>query len=120
MNTKRKISTLSARLTNHYAQGYDEMDEWTEEVGKFSVLNAKHYPGYDDINSTLTLRVDPSEFTRAHNRPVELIAQAIVNTLTKGCKCEHDCCGHWQTAVWRVTNVKRKEWAVDVRAYRNV
>ncbi len=120
MTTKRKVSTLSARLTFHYAAGYDSLDEWTEEIGKFSVLNAQHHPGHNDIDSTLTLRVDKSAFTRAHNQPDTIVAQALYNTLTKGCRCEHDCCGHWQTMVTRVHKTKRKEWSVDVHAYRNV
>ncbi len=26
------------------------------------------------------------------------VGQAVAETLTRRCYCEHDCCGHWQTS----------------------
>jgi hypothetical protein len=116
----RKQNDLSARITYRYAPGYDALDEWTESIGKFSVLNARHARGYDDIDSTLTLRVDKSQFAKDHKKPDELIERALISTLTKGCRCEHDCCGHWQTSARDARKVSGKEWIVRVYAYRNV
>ena len=36
------------------------------------------------------------------------------------CYCTHDCCAHWFSNVWRISNTKRREWTVEVYHARNI
>ena len=50
----------------------------------------------------------------------ENITSAIYDTMRQACRCEHDCCGHWQSSVSRVRHLGGNQWAVFESSYRNI
>lgn len=36
------------------------------------------------------------------------------------CDCSHDCCGHWQSAVYSVIRIKSKVFRIETTYYQNV
>ncbi len=106
----RKQTQLNARLS----QGGQV---WDQDMGKFSILKARHAKGHNDIDSTYTLRIDPSKDVHGHDA---LIGHAIAGKFGMRCQCTAPKCGHWQTEVRHVKRIKAREWMVRVYAWRAV
>ena len=84
--------TLSLRITNRYAQGWDSEDEW-QDIGTVKVLGRRNFSADRDGGATWTERVIvPRETIKRYG--VKAIEQAFSNTLSYShCRHEHDCCG---------------------------
>lgn len=111
--------TLSARLTYTYALGYDYLDKW-ERLGdvviKFSREPRVFNEAYDTSRYRAIVRV-PSEMLKQY--PARVIERAIEASLSYGCQCEHDCCGHWSQHA-TAHRTKRREWSVELTQVQNV
>ena len=111
-NIMQKIN-LEKRLTHRFTTGWSALDEH-EEIGTARVLAQKE-AGRDDENKRAFLLL----LVHSQSSP-EDIKSAIRDTMTNGCRCEHDCCGHWQHGVSKVRRLKNgKLYAVKTYAYRN-
>lgn len=59
------------------------------------------------------------------SRPATLreISDFAISTFSRHCRCEHDCCGHWQVtpSTFRAKSNKRgTRWEVPLRSYLNI
>lgn len=116
MNLNEKFH-LSRRLTFRYNAAWASLDE-SEEVGTARVLSRKDFGRPDphgESKRTLSLMS-----VCAREATEEAVREAICETLQYSCRCEHDCCGHWQTSVSRARKLGGGLWAVLMSSYRNV
>jgi len=112
--TRRQIA-LQRRLTHHYVQGWAGEDEW-QCLGGYSLLNNHIIQrDQDSWEWRNTVRVDA--YPGAGMKEIE---RALRDTFARGCRCEHDCCGHVQDAAYKVVHIKGREWVVHGRSSRNV
>lgn len=106
--------TLERRLTHKYNAGWSGLDE-SEFVGTARPLLSKTQRKDDESQRTFSLFLVKSEDSE------ENIKSAFYDTMQSGCRCVHDCCGHWQSSVSRVKRLKGgKMYAVLSSAYRNI
>ncbi len=106
-------------IASHHTPGWGHLDE-TEDVGEFRVLNTRRSEPTDQQAS---YGVGPT-FTHTIRAPRDASAQhvrdALQDTFTTGCRCEHDCCGHMSTYPKRVQKVRRRNWVVELYTAFNV
>lgn len=106
--------TLERRLTHRYNVGWSHLDD-IEYVGTARLVSShtKHNDGESQRVFSLLLVTSGED--------EQSIKDAIRDTMQSGCRCEHDCCGHWQTSVDRVRRIKGGNcFAVLQSSYRNV
>jgi hypothetical protein len=115
MNLNEKF-TLSRRLTFRFNAAWSHLDE-SEDVGTARALTVKPFGKEDphgEAKRTLSVMLIHTQADE------EAVREAIAETLQYSCRCEHDCCGHWQTSVSRVRRLRGGMWAVMQSSYRNV
>lgn len=103
------------RQTSHkYRQGWDHLNE-SEHVGTARVLTTKFKRKDEESQRIFILLLVMSTDSAEH------IEEAICDTMRSGCRCEHDCCGHYQTHVDKVRQIKNSNlFAVIQSSYRNI
>lgn len=103
-------------LTRRYKPAYSHLDE-SAYVGEFRILRASpvRIEGRYGDSATSVLTVLAPRGVSDND-----IEQVLRDQFVSGCRCEHDCCGHWSTYVARARNTKRREWFVVVRHSQNV
>jgi hypothetical protein len=101
--TSHRYNDAWAYLNNH------------EHVGTARVLTSKPH-GKSDGESKRTFSV----LLVTSQEPTDTIAKAIRDTMRHSCRCEHDCCGHWQSRVNHVRRLKSGLWAVIEGHNRNI
>ena len=115
MNLNEKFH-LSRQLTHRYNAAWSHLNEF-EIVGTARAVGSKAFgkpdPDGDSGRTLLFLMVT----SKAQE---EAIREAIADTLQRSCRCEHDCCGHWQTSVSKARRLQGGMWAVLQSSYRNV
>lgn len=84
--------TLSLRITNQFAQGWDSEDEW-QDIGTVKVLGRRNFSENTEGGAYWTERVIvPRETIRRYGAGA--VERAIGSTLSSSrCQHEHDCCG---------------------------
>lgn len=106
--------TLQKRLTHKYAFGWAGLDE-SEQIGTAREVLSKPRKNHGDTATAFKLLLVNS------TADAKDIKQAIYDSLSSGCRCEHDCCGHWQHGVSNVRRIKGGNmYGVFLFAYRNV
>lgn len=112
-NMNDKI-TLEKKTTHKYRSGYSYLDDG-EEIGTARQIGSKLKSKDSEGERHLLLFLVNSQ------APHEEIVSAFYDTLRTGCRCEHDCCGHYQTHVAAVKRIKGgKMYAVLQSSYRNI
>lgn len=107
------------RLTHHYDLGWSGLDQ-TQELGTFRILSIRH-KAPSDAGLTFgsqgwdVLRVKVPDAISAH-----IVKQALLDTFSVGCRCEHDCCGHVQRYARNARKLNKREWRVFVDLRANV
>jgi hypothetical protein len=105
---------LEKRLTRKYNAGYSYLDEW-EHVATAKNVYSKTRRASDESKRVFSLFLVSSKESESD------VKQALRDTLSHRCTCEHDCCGHWQTDVCQVRRIKGGNlYAVVQEAYRNI
>lgn len=138
-----QIAPLYARTSHHYAPGWSHLDDY-EFLGTFRHTEPRlaHVSEDGDLVHVLHAKFTPvlmAEARRAWRRhaprarswagrerkgepfrlPFKLwLAGAIADGFTHGCRCEHDCCGHYQTSA-RVT-IEGRHVRIRTHSYQNV
>jgi hypothetical protein len=106
--------TLERRLTHRYNVGWSHLDD-NEEVGTARVVSSRTKRNDGESQRVFSLLLVKS------GEGEQSIKDAIRDTMQSGCRCEHDCCGHWQSSVSRVRRIKGGNvYAVLQSAYRNI
>lgn len=99
-------------------------------------------PAYDHLNEhetlDFTVKVVPGRFREDYDgngerwvyltasRPITRgeLTEAVLWKFNRECRCEHDCCGHWQSHAYahlaKPLNKKGTKWKVPVVSYRNI
>jgi hypothetical protein len=106
--------------TARYRPGYRHLEE-REFIGVFHELkvganrytSSEEYGDADDLERVIRIKAP-------RGVSFEQIREVVRARYTGGCRCEHDCCGHYQSGVDRITHSKRREWLVHISAYRNL
>lgn len=114
-----RTETLKLRLTNHYVDAYNTMDDW-EEMGTIHYGPSQLLPNgnatIDGWRSSLVVEVDLWERTNRHR-----IALALRHTLGgSNCTHDYDCCGCITTSVLSAVRLYENIWAVLLDHRRNV
>ncbi len=105
---------LSMRLTYGYNSGWSHLDKW-HELGEATVVAVgKPRENHESFRQIQIVEVK-SQGYRPRN-----IARALSATMTSGCRCQHDCCGHFQSSPARIRPLRNGRFAVLMSGYRNV
>lgn len=107
----------SIRMSHQYEEGWRYLDRYTDRDWSWRLLGTAHLRAPDPGSSVVVYTVRAS-------RPVSRkeMAQAMAAAFNRGCRCEHDCCGHvqWSVLPHQVRRSKRREWLVPIAGVRNV
>lgn len=103
------------RLTRKYRSGWSHLDE-AVYIGTFKQLQRKlfHVDRHDENRIYLFNVITPKGLKSADVR------DALYDSYEYGCKCEHDCCGHWFGWAFDVKKIKPNEWSVKQSVGRNI
>lgn len=104
------------RTSYKYAEAWRYLDS-AKYVGEFRLLSTSEmrYLGKYGDSAVNYLRVKAPKGVDKR-----LMWQVADDQFSNHCKCEHDCCGHWQNTVGKVYRSKRNEYIVELRSYQNV
>jgi hypothetical protein len=105
------------RLTYRYHNGWKDLDQYEDLGWRWHVLGTARVEEHSWESITLRYWVRVSRLvTRAE------MAAAMSAEFNAWCRCEHDCCGHyqWHVITSEIRKIKRREWVVPIRALRNV
>lgn len=123
---KDNVFTIDLRKTHGYTNGWAELDEWQPVANAFILKRGERDYGdpekTTDYGSSYTRTMTVKITKRLPGVSEGDIKRALADTFTQGCRCEHDCCGHWQVYAnsWQVRRNKRKEYRVIVNASANI
>ena len=122
---------IYARLTHKYVNGWKDLDRHeyvaTVKLTPRRVTSEDDDGGYTAVTSG---RVTSKALAQAHamwrHLPAELrgpsfrrwFANAVASEFDHGCRCEHDCCGHYQS--YGTGRMEGRTVVVRIRAYRNL
>jgi hypothetical protein len=105
---------LHVRLTRKYRIGWDFLDK-SHNLGEARIIKS----GRD--------RSDHDGFRRCHLLEVrapgyrpENIEKSIFDSMSFGCNCEHDCCGHFFGQPVKIRRLSPTRYAVIVSGSRNL
>lgn len=128
---KTRRTHLSARLTHKYVPGWADEDRWVSLTqAKLTGGTLLRMDDDGDYTERHEVRFTPQAWAEAHavyraHRKGEALsfpqwlARQISYNFTSGCRCEHDCCGHYQTGAWTRYQGQRR-FSVQVNNYRNL
>ncbi len=103
---------LHKRTTHKYASGWSHLDE-SEHIGTARCLGQKTTKQDGWTKTSLGL------FLVSSKHDSEEVKQALRDSLSHHCRCEHDCCGHWQTDVYKVRHLGKGLYAARLSSYVN-
>ncbi len=115
MNLNQKFN-LSRQTSHRYNAAWSHLNE-SEDVGTARALMSKAFGKPDPHGESGRTLLILSVTSKA---PEDEIREAIEDTLRHSCRCEHDCCGHWQTSVSKARRLRGGIWAVLQSSYANV
>jgi hypothetical protein len=104
--------TLSRLLTHKYVPAYSYLDD-SEEIGTARQIFTRQSRNDGESYRTFSL------FMISHPDK-QAVIDGFYDTLRSGCSCQHDCCGHYQTSVFKVRPLKGNLYAVVTSSYRNI
>lgn len=121
---------IYARLTHNYAAGWAHLDQW-EHLFNLKLTPPRLLRAADngDIDQVMHGRLNTKqrEQTKAvweklpsRDRPPfkHWLRDVIAGAFDRGCQCEHDCCGHYQS--YAVGDIYGRRVVVTVHSYRNL
>jgi len=112
MENMEKI-ILERQTSHRYNAGWSHLNE-SEFVGTARVLaRKKHGRDYGESRAAFTLLLVSSK------EEPETVIRSIHDTLRHSCRCEHDCCGHWQSHVSKVRHLRGCLYAVIEQQFIN-
>jgi hypothetical protein len=103
---------LHKRITFKFNDGWAGEDEWIH-LGAAKVLQPRNHR-FDGEYGTYTARV-----VVEYKLGDQDVSRSIEQTLSHGCRCEHDCCGHVSESA-QVRRVSRREYFAQIFQTRNV
>jgi hypothetical protein len=111
-----QIIQAERKLTNRYNAGWSDLDE-TQPMG-FTLKTVRGATKYDDNyeRSTTYLHVTAS-------RPISYRElRATLHHFSRGCRCEHDCCSHWNGGAGVPVQVSKngRKWAIPLHYSMNI
>ncbi len=120
---------IYARLTHNYATGWAHLDRH-EFLANLKLTPPKlvHVDENGDLTRHLHGRISAQqmrklrEAARRHPSPIKSFRHrlqvAIAENFSGGCRCEHDCCGHYQQ--WAKVRLFGRKVFVKVSSYQNL
>jgi hypothetical protein len=106
--------SLSMRLTYGYNSGWSHLDKW-HDMGSARIVDlGKHREDFDSFRQVQIVQVDAPGY-RPRN-----VMRALRETMSFGCRCEHDCCGHFFGGPARIRPLAGNRYAVLMSGHRNV
>ena len=103
------------KVTRRYSAGWSHLDD-DVYVGSLRVLKTTPYQ-YSEEGVSFTRLITVKVLTSTSRDDLEI---GIHDTFSHGCRCEHDCCGHYQVYVDSIKHTKRKEYAVAIVGVANI
>jgi hypothetical protein len=105
---------LSMRLTYGYNSGWSHLDKW-HTLGEARIhAEGKNREQFDSARVLQIVRVNAPGYRR------ENVIRALRETMSFGCRCEHDCCGHLFGGPTRIRPLRNGDYAVLMSGHRNV
>lgn len=108
--------SLSVRLTHRYNTGWSSLDKW-HDIGEARIVDLGKRRDEDHGESYRETQI--IEVKAPGYRPRNIV-RALYETLKFGCRCEHDCCGHYFGGASRIRPLGKDRYAVLIRASMNV
>jgi hypothetical protein len=106
--------SISMRLTHGYVTGWNHLDRW-HHLGEARVVDCgKSREDDESFRQTQIIEVNAPGY-RPRN-----IMRAIDATMRFGCRCEHDCCGHYFGGATKIRKLPGNRYAVVVAGSRNI
>lgn len=106
--------SLSTRITHRYNVGWSHLDKW-HDMGTARVVDmGKRRESEETYRQTQIIEVKAPGY-RPRN-----IMRALRETLSFGCRCEHDCCGHYFGGPTHIRPLGKDLYAVIIKASMNV
>jgi len=87
--------------------------KWNDDLGNFKV-RLKCEIDHNQDNFT---RINVIKY--ADKQKLKDVRKEAYKT-EKGCHCNYDCCGHWQSVVYRVDRINSKTFRIETSFYQNV
>lgn len=117
---------IHQRLTRAYSEGHAHLDEWRPVCWALQTEPRRVVTDLDSRDHRFLVVLSPEQLAQA-KRTIDkggrtfrrAMEQAIEDTFSNGCSCEHDCCGHIQTSV-RVRCIGPRVFSVTTHGVRNV
>lgn len=121
---------LYARLTHHYNTAWAGEDDWVPLTpAKVTGATLTRQDDYGDFTERRELSFTPGAWAcvqRLHRRHadagvslVRWLAAQITDNFARGCRCEHDCCGHQQCGA-SAQYLGQRRFSLELSYYRNV
>lgn len=126
---------LDARLTFQYVQGWAYEDQWVPLANaKVTGATPAGIERFDYGDETRDVRhlvtLNPANWAQAkavYRRHQADIQQPFTHWLANmasehfacGCRCEHDCCGHWQTSA-SARYIGKRRLSLELHNFRNL
>ena len=128
---------LDARLTHGYVTGWRHLDKY-EQLGPAKITRErsvmKELPDWEDSEDRIVRRcavtlapetlAEAKRLYRSQRKTAGVtfsrwLCGQVGDTFDRGCRCEHDCCGHYQ---WygQATRTGRRTFVVYVSGSRNL
>ena len=102
------------RLTHGYNSGWSHLDKW-HSLGEARVIaNGKRRENFDSYRLLQIVEVIAPGYRHKN------VIRALQETMSYGCRCEHDCCGHFSGYPARIRKLKTGKYAVMMSGSRNV
>ena len=105
------------KLTHRYNPAWAHLDE-SEYMG-FQVKAVFSKPVYSDY---LGESVKYNVYLTASKPVTQNEMHAMLHAFDRSCRCEHDCCGHFNGGAFNLKRISRtgKKWQVELRLSANV
>jgi hypothetical protein len=124
---------LDARLTFQYVQGWAYEDQWVSlasaKVTGATLVGITERGAFDETRLVRHLvTLDAANWAQAkavyrRHQPGPTFTRWLANMASQhfacGCRCEHDCCGHWQTRV-SARYIGKRRLSLELHNFRNL
>jgi hypothetical protein len=107
----------SKRQTYKYVTGWNHLDAYSDQDWNWHLLGTGKIAKEDMDGQTVLFTVRASRKVSRQEMALAMSAE-----FDRGCRCEHDCCGHtqWYVTMHQVRRIKRREWVVPLVGLRNI
>lgn len=107
------MKDLYVRTSYRYSLAYADLDPHAL-LAQYHVLSRRVTQGNECYITTVRVKVKPHPDRELPCTP-ELIQEALSDAFSYSCRCEHDCCGHYQKYVSYICPARKKKSGAIVK-----